>query len=116
MNYISKFKKINMKVKSMLKKQKPHLKMMGLLHMLTISRLAVRARDCHLHRCASAFTLRNNQFAATHQLKPLPDIIEGNVRLVIINRTEAGTVVLYYDLYCFFGLSGNDRDVYRIIT
>ena len=56
----------------------------------------------------------DRHFPAAHHLKPLPDIVEGNVRSVIIDRFKAWPVVRNDDLTAGIRPSGLNGNVQRI--
>ena len=53
---------------------------------------------CYPDRRTAALAQRDLQFALAHHFEPLPDIIQSNMRLVVIDQSESETVVLYDDL------------------
>ena len=53
---------------------------------------------CYPDRRTAALARRDLQFALAHHFEPLSDIIQSDMRLVVIDRTESETVVLYNDL------------------
>ena len=76
---------------------------------LFLFRLVARDRD--FDRGAAFFSGRNGEGSATHHLEPSADIVESDMRLVVIGGGKAGSVVLDEDLYCVVRFSRCDRNM-----
>ena len=56
------------------------------------------ARDRHRHHGSAAVSRRDRQAPAAHDCKPLPDVLQGDMRLAVIGGDIAAAVVRYGDL------------------
>ena len=52
----------------------------------------------YFYRRAATFTRRDGESALAHHFEAFADIVEGDMRLVVVRGLEAGTVVLHDDL------------------
>ena len=68
----------------------------------------------YLDRCTAALARCDLQFALAHHFEPLPDIIQSNMRLIVVYRSESETVVLYDDLDRCFRQPCDDGNMQRI--
>ena len=60
---------------------------------------------------AAAFARRDVESAVTHHFKTLADVIQGDMRLVVVGRIKAGTVVLDGDFVCRLRLPCDDGNM-----
>ena len=77
--------------------------------MLDPLRLRLRKRDRYFHRRTAHFTQGDGEGAAEHHIESVEDVVQSDMRFVVVGRLKTGTVVLYDDLTCRIRLSCGDK-------